>query len=96
MIETACLIAVAAISVSALLNLYRLGAGPDVLDRILSLETLVINTIGLVVVIGIWFNTSLYFEVALAVRRRRLPVDGGVLQVSAARQRDRIGRRWRG
>jgi multicomponent K+:H+ antiporter subunit F len=65
MIETACLIAVAAISVSALLNLYRLGAGPDVLDRILSLETLVINSIGLVVVIGIWFNTSLYFEVAL-------------------------------
>jgi multicomponent K+:H+ antiporter subunit F len=65
MIETACLIALVAISVSALLNLYRLGAGPDVLDRILSLETLVINAIGLVVVIGIWFNTSLYFEVAL-------------------------------
>ncbi|ABD89386.1 K+/H+ antiporter subunit F [Rhodopseudomonas palustris] len=65
MIGTACLIALVAISVSALLNLYRLGAGPDVLDRILSLETLVINAIGLVVVIGIWFNTSLYFEVAL-------------------------------
>uniref|UniRef100_Q07JT8 Multiple resistance and pH regulation protein F n=1 Tax=Rhodopseudomonas palustris (strain BisA53) TaxID=316055 RepID=Q07JT8_RHOP5 len=65
MIETACLIALVAISVSALLNLYRLGAGPDVLDRILSLETLVINAIGLVVVIGIWFDTSLYFEVAL-------------------------------
>lgn len=65
MIETACLVALVAISVSALLNLYRLGAGPDVLDRILSLETLVINAIGLVVVIGIWFNTSLYFEVAL-------------------------------
>ena len=65
MIATACLVAVGAISVSMLLNLYRLGRGPDVLDRILSLETLVINTIGLVVVIGIWFGTTLYFEIAL-------------------------------
>ena len=65
MIETACLIAVAAISVSAALNLYRLAAGPDILDRILSLETLVTNTVGLVVVTGIWFNTGLYFEIAL-------------------------------
>lgn len=67
MIATACLIAVGAISISMLLNLYRLGRGPDVLDRILSLETLVINTIGLVVVIGIWFGTTLYFEIALLI-----------------------------
>jgi multicomponent K+:H+ antiporter subunit F len=36
-----------------------------VLDRILSLDTLVVNAIGLVVVIGIWFGTGLYFEIAL-------------------------------
>ncbi|MFZ5740119.1 multisubunit potassium/proton antiporter PhaF subunit [Rhodopseudomonas thermotolerans] len=65
MIQTACLVAIGAIAVSALLNLYRLAKGPDVLDRILALDTLVINTIGLVVVIGIWFGTTLYFEVAL-------------------------------
>jgi len=65
MIATACLVAVGAISFSAVMNLYRLGRGPDVLDRILSLETLVINTIGLVVVVGIWFGTALYFEIAL-------------------------------
>jgi len=67
MIATACLIAVAAISVSMLMNLYRLGRGPDVLDRILALETLVVNAIGLVVVMGLWFNTSLYFEIALLI-----------------------------
>ncbi|MGP9814274.1 K+/H+ antiporter subunit F [Rhodopseudomonas sp. NSM] len=65
MIATACLIAVGVISVSALMNLYRLGTGPDVLDRILALDTLAVNAIGLIVVIGIWFDTSLYFEIAL-------------------------------
>ncbi|MCG6204643.1 K+/H+ antiporter subunit F [Rhodopseudomonas sp. HC1] len=65
MIATACLIAVSIIAVAALMNLYRLAKGPDVLDRILTLETLVTNTIGLVVVIGIWYGTSLYFEIAL-------------------------------
>ncbi|WP_420132941.1 K+/H+ antiporter subunit F [Rhodopseudomonas sp.] len=65
MIATACLIAVCIIAVAAVMNLYRLAKGPDVLDRILTLETLVTNTIGLVVVLGIWYGTSLYFEVAL-------------------------------
>jgi multicomponent K+:H+ antiporter subunit F len=65
MIATACLIALVAVSASALLNLYRLSMGPDVLDRALALDTLVINAIGLVVVIGIWLGTTMYFEAAL-------------------------------
>ena len=65
MIATACLIAVSIIAVAALMNLYRLAKGPDVLDRILSLETLTTNTIALVVYIGICYGTSLYFEIAL-------------------------------
>ena len=65
MIATVCLMAVSIIAAAALMNLYRLAKGPDVLDRILTLETLTTNTIGLVVVIGIWYGTSLYFEIAL-------------------------------
>jgi multicomponent K+:H+ antiporter subunit F len=65
MIETACIIATTAIAVASLLTLYRLVRGPDVLDRILALDTLVINTIGLIVVIGLWFRTTMYFEAAL-------------------------------
>jgi multicomponent K+:H+ antiporter subunit F len=65
MIAIACLVALAAISVAAVLNIYRLAVGPDVLDRALALDTLVINAIGLVVVIGIWFGTTIYFEAAL-------------------------------
>ena len=65
MIEIACIIATAIIAVASLLTLYRLARGPDVLDRILALDTLVINTIGLIVVIGLWFRTTMYFEAAL-------------------------------
>ena len=65
MIETACLIALVAISVCGAAESLPARAGPDVLDRVLALETLVINAIDLIVVIGIWFSTSLYFEVAL-------------------------------
>jgi multicomponent K+:H+ antiporter subunit F len=65
MIETACVIALVAISASLLMNLYRLAIGPGVLDRVLALDTMVVNAIGLVVVIGIWFGTAIYFEAAL-------------------------------
>jgi multicomponent K+:H+ antiporter subunit F len=65
MIETSCLIAVGAISVAALLNLYRLAIGPTMLDRVLALDTLVINAIALVVVVGVLFGTAIYFEAAL-------------------------------
>ncbi|MBJ6127318.1 K+/H+ antiporter subunit F [Microvirga splendida] len=65
MIDIACIIATAAIAIASLLTLYRLARGPDVLDRILALDTLVINTIGLIVVIGLWFRTTMYFETAL-------------------------------
>lgn len=65
MIATACIIALVAIAVSVLLNLYRLWAGPDVTDRILALDTMVINAIGLIVLAGILFGTTIYFEAAL-------------------------------
>ncbi|KFG66562.1 K+/H+ antiporter subunit F [Microvirga sp. BSC39] len=65
MIDIACIIATAIIAVASLLTLYRLARGPGVLDRILALDTLVINTIGLIVVIGLWFRTTMYFEAAL-------------------------------
>ncbi|MGY0793740.1 K+/H+ antiporter subunit F [Azospirillum argentinense] len=65
MITTACLIAFAGTVAAMLLNVYRLAAGPDVLDRMLALDTLVINAIALIVVIGIWYATAMYFEAAL-------------------------------
>jgi multicomponent K+:H+ antiporter subunit F len=67
MIATASIIAMIAIAVSVMLNLYRLWAGPDATDRILALDTMVINAIGLIVLAGILFGTTIYFEAALLI-----------------------------
>jgi multicomponent K+:H+ antiporter subunit F len=65
MIAMASVVALIAIAVSVMLNLYRLWAGPDATDRILALDTMVINAIGLIVLAGILFGTTIYFEAAL-------------------------------
>ncbi len=65
MIAIASTFAMIAIAVSVMLNLYRLWVGPDATDRILALDTMVINAIGLIVLAGILFGTTIYFEAAL-------------------------------
>jgi multicomponent K+:H+ antiporter subunit F len=65
MIATASAIALVAIAAAMLLNLYRLLRGPDAVDRVLALDTLAINLIGLIVVAGILYGTTMYFEAAL-------------------------------
>ncbi len=65
MIAAACLVAVVAICTAFALTLYRLAVGPDVTDRILALDTLVINALALIVLMGVWYGTAMYFEAAL-------------------------------
>ncbi|MGE0744161.1 MAG: K+/H+ antiporter subunit F [Rhodospirillales bacterium] len=65
MIEIACVIAMGAISAAVAMNLYRMAVGPEATDRVLALDTLVINAIALVVLNGILFATAMYFEAAL-------------------------------
>lgn len=65
MIEYALTFAVAAASASIALNLYRLAAGPAAVDRILALDTMVINAIALIMLAGIVWSTSMYFEAAM-------------------------------
>ncbi|QTL03745.1 K+/H+ antiporter subunit F [Aquabacter sp. L1I39] len=65
MISLAIMIAAGAICLAILLTLYRLVAGPDATDRVLALDTLVIETIALIVLIGIAYGSGMYFEAAL-------------------------------
>ena len=46
---------------------YRLLRGPGLPDRILALDTLYVNTIALLVLFGIQYDTQLLFEAALVV-----------------------------
>ena len=50
-----------------LLNAWRLLAGPGLPDRILALDTLYINALALLVLLGIWLDTELYFDLALLI-----------------------------
>ena len=53
--------------VSVLLTLYRLLRGPGMADRVLSLDTLYINAIAIIMVLGVSFDTDVYFEAALLI-----------------------------
>ncbi len=53
------------IGLAILLNVWRLFAGPTRGDRILALDTMVINSIALIVLFGILEGTTMYFESAL-------------------------------
>ncbi|MFK4794178.1 K+/H+ antiporter subunit F [Sphingobium sp. ZW T5_29] len=65
MIDLALTIAFACIALAVLLNLYRLLRGPTASDRILALDTMVINAIALIILFGIMEETTVYFEAAL-------------------------------
>ena len=55
----------AALGIALALNLWRLFKGPGVTDRILALDTMVINVIGLIVLTGIASGSGTAFEAAL-------------------------------
>ena len=59
--------ALAMLAIAMGLNLWRLVKGPSTPDRILALDTLTINTIALVMLIGIAAASTAYFEAALLI-----------------------------
>lgn len=65
MIEYALVFAFGCVALAVLLNLYRLLAGPSSGDRILALDTMTINVIGLIILFGIHETSTTYFEAAL-------------------------------
>ncbi len=67
MIEFALIFAAACYGAALLLNLWRIATGPDAADRILALDTMVIDVIALLVLYGIWSGTGVYFEAAMLV-----------------------------
>jgi multicomponent K+:H+ antiporter subunit F len=65
MIAYAAALAFALTSLAMALALYRLVLGPHSVDYILALDTMVINAIALIVLMGIIWDTSMYFEAAM-------------------------------
>jgi multicomponent K+:H+ antiporter subunit F len=55
------------VGIALLLNAIRLFLGPSTCDRILALDTLYINSIALIVLLGLYFESVMYFESALLI-----------------------------
>lgn len=67
MITIALYFTIAMVVVAVVLNIYRLLKGPDAPDRVLALDTLYINAIGLIILLGITLGTRMYLESALLI-----------------------------
>ena len=67
MLEFVLSVAIGMIVVALFLNVYRLIAGPGIPDRILALDTLYINSIVLLILFGLYLESTLYFEAALLI-----------------------------
>ena len=57
------IIAFVALALGQILSMVRLVLGPTQGDRILALDTMVINALGLVILLGIHQGAQIYFEV---------------------------------
>jgi len=60
-------IAFVMITLSLVLNLYRLVVGPNTIDRILALDTSYINAVALLIIFSLYLGNPLYFEAALLI-----------------------------
>ena len=67
MIALALAFATGCFAIGLLLTLWRTIVAPTTADRILALDTMVINMIALLVLFGISARSTLYFEVALVI-----------------------------
>jgi multicomponent K+:H+ antiporter subunit F len=65
MIAPALSFAIGCFALALLLNLWRLVRAPGIPDRVLALDTMVVNMIALLVLYGIGTNSGINFEAAL-------------------------------
>ena len=67
LMNTALIISFLVVSLAQIMSMIRLVIGPSTGDRILALDTMVVNAIALVVLLGIAQGVRIYFEAALII-----------------------------
>lgn len=67
MLSIALTLAFALVAAAFAMSMFRLLRGPSAPDRVLALDTLYINAIALLVLLGIHLASPLYFEAALLI-----------------------------
>lgn len=63
----ALILAFVIVGLCQMMAMIRVVIGPDTGDRILALDTMVVNAIGLIVLMGLAQGTRVYFEVSLII-----------------------------
>ncbi|MEO0944151.1 MAG: K+/H+ antiporter subunit F [Pseudomonadota bacterium] len=63
----ALIVALFALAFGQVMSMVRLLIGPTTGDRVLAPDTMVINALGLVIVLGMHQGVKVYFEVALLI-----------------------------
>ncbi len=67
MITYALIFAMGCFGFGLLATLWKLVTGPQAADRIMALDTMVINFIALMVLYGVWQGTPIYFEASMLI-----------------------------
>jgi len=67
MIGTAILVALGLIGLAMALAFWRLLRGPDVVDRVIAIDTLYVNACAMLLAYGMLGATELHFEAALII-----------------------------
>jgi len=67
MITYALVFAMACFGLGLLMNLWLLVRGPGRADRVLALDTMVINVVALLILYGIRQGTGVYFEASMLI-----------------------------
>lgn len=67
MLDIALWISVALIVMALACNVYRFIKGPSMPDRLMALDTMYVNSLALIVLMGLWLNSEHYFEAALLI-----------------------------
>ncbi|MBL4808039.1 MAG: K+/H+ antiporter subunit F [Rhodobacteraceae bacterium] len=65
MITYALIFALICFGLALMMNLWRITRASNIVDRILALDTMVINAIAILTLIGILGNTRIYFEASM-------------------------------
>ncbi len=67
MMSIAVNVASAVVAAAVALSFVRLWIGPSLPDRVLALDTLYINTIAMLILLGMRLGTDIYFESAMLI-----------------------------
>ena len=67
LMDIALIVAFVVIALAQAMSMIRLVMGPSIGDRILALDTMVVNAIGLIVLLGLAQGVRIYFEVSLII-----------------------------